>query len=66
MNVFLADMAFFGEMNEEYERFFGREGGEGEEGGGKEGKKVMPARSCVAVRGLPKGVDVEIECVALP
>lgn len=25
-----------------------------------------PARSCVAVKTLPKNVDVEIECIALP
>jgi len=24
-----------------------------------------PARSCVAVKTLPKGVDVEIECIGL-
>jgi len=28
--------------------------------------KHKPARSCVAVKQLPKGVDVEIECIALP
>ena len=47
-------MGYFGEMNEEYERHFGVGGG------------VRPARSCVSVRELPKGVEVEIECVALP
>jgi 2-iminobutanoate/2-iminopropanoate deaminase len=25
-----------------------------------------PARSCVAVKELPKGVNIEIECIALP
>ena len=25
----------------------------------------VPARSCVEVKGLPKGVEVEIECVAI-
>ncbi|KAI9801913.1 MAG: 2-iminobutanoate/2-iminopropanoate deaminase [Piccolia ochrophora] len=48
--VFLADMASFAEMNVEYERRFGEH---------------RPARSCVAVRELPKGVGVEVECVAL-
>ena len=47
--VFLSDMALFGEMNGAYERGFG-------------GHK--PARSTVAVKGLPKGVDVEIDVVA--
>ncbi|KAL9121548.1 MAG: hypothetical protein Q9187_001898 [Circinaria calcarea] len=50
VNVFLTDMANFGELNGEYEKWF-------------VGK---PARSCVAVKQLPKGVDVEIECIALP
>lgn len=58
-------MKDFAEVNGEYERHFGVVGG----GGGKsrvgEGK-VMPARSCIAVRELPKGCEVEIECVALP
>ena len=44
-------------MNAEYEKHFGGGGG----GGG-----ARPARSCVAVRELPKGVVVEMECVALP
>ena len=48
--VFLTDMRNFAEMNGEYERQFA-------------GHK--PARSCVAVKELPKGVDVEIECVAV-
>ncbi|KAF2666439.1 protein MMF1, mitochondrial precursor [Microthyrium microscopicum] len=48
--VFLADMKSFKEMNETYEQYFAH----------------RPARSCVAVRELPKGVPVEIECIALP
>ena len=52
MTVFLTDMRDFGEVNEEYERHFGGE--------------RRPARSCVAVRELPRGVGVEMECVALP
>lgn len=47
--VFLDDMSHFKEMNEEYEKWFTH----------------RPARSCVAVRELPKGVPVEIECVAV-
>ncbi|KAK0703808.1 YjgF/Yer057p/UK114 family [Lasiosphaeria miniovina] len=50
VNVFITNMANFGSMNEEYGKWF-------------VGK---PARSCVAVYQLPKGVDVEIECIALP
>ncbi|MCJ1476323.1 hypothetical protein MMC13_004989 [Lambiella insularis] len=50
VNVFLTDMANFTEMNGEYEKHF----------------TGRPARSCVAVKQLPKGVDVEIECIALP
>ncbi len=47
--VFLADMAFFGDMNAVYERHFGDH---------------KPARSTVAVKGLPKGVDVAMDGVA--
>lgn len=47
--VFLSDMAHFGEMNAVYERHFGEH---------------RPARATVAVAGLPKAVDVEIEVVA--
>lgn len=50
VNVFLTDMTNFAKMNEEYALWF----------------KHKPARSCVAVKQLPKGVDVEIECIALP
>ncbi|KAH8431184.1 uncharacterized protein LDX57_008843 [Aspergillus melleus] len=49
VNVFLTDMANFAEMNATYEKFFAHK----------------PARSCVAVAQLPKGVPVEIECIAL-
>ncbi|KAL1883830.1 hypothetical protein VTK73DRAFT_7618 [Phialemonium thermophilum] len=50
VNVFITDMANFAPMNEEYSKWFTHK----------------PARSCVAVKQLPKGVDVEIECIALP
>jgi len=49
VNVFLTDMANFAEMNSVYEKVFTHK----------------PARSCVAVYQLPKGVPVEIECIAL-
>ena len=47
--VFLADMADFGAMNEVYARFFA---------------EPFPARSAVAVKTLPKGALVEVECIA--
>ena len=47
--VFLADMADFAEMNEVYAQFF---------------SAPCPARSAVAVKTLPKGARVEIECIA--
>ncbi|MGE5927771.1 MAG: Rid family detoxifying hydrolase [Gemmatimonadota bacterium] len=47
--VFLTDMADFQAMNEVYARAFGTH---------------RPARSTVAVAGLPKGVRVEIEVIA--
>lgn len=42
-------MANFKEMNETYGVYFAHK----------------PARSCVAVKALPLGVPVEIECIAL-
>ncbi len=48
--VFLVDMADYATVNEVYAEFF-----TGDE---------PPARAAVAVSGLPKGVRVEIECVA--
>jgi len=50
VTIFLSDMGHFAEMNEEYGKWFTHK----------------PARSCVAVKTLPKNVDVEIEAVALP
>lgn len=47
--VFLADMADFASMNEVYSTFF---------------NAPFPARSAVAVKALPKGALVEIECIA--
>jgi len=47
--VFLQSMSDFGAMNEVYGRWFGDH---------------APARATVAVAGLPRGVRVEIECVA--
>jgi 2-iminobutanoate/2-iminopropanoate deaminase len=47
--VFLADMGDFAAMNEVYAQFF---------------TEPFPARSAVAVKTLPKGALVEIECIA--
>ena len=48
--IFLTDMTDFQRVNEIYARFLG---------------DARPARSTVAVAGLPRGVRVEIEAVAL-
>ena len=48
-NVYLTSMAHFAEMNAAYASFFG---------------EWRPARTTVAVAGLPAGADVEIELVA--
>ena len=48
--VFLRDMADFTAMNEVYGRHFGDH---------------KPARSTVQAAGLPRGVAVEIECIAV-
>ncbi|MCE2615479.1 MAG: RidA family protein [Phocaeicola sp.] len=47
--VFLADMDLFTDMNEVYATYF---------------DSAYPARSAVAVKKLPKGALVEIECIA--
>ena len=47
--VFLSDMTDFAAMNEVYADFF---------------SAPVPARSAVAVKTLPKGALVEIECIA--
>lgn len=44
---FLADMSYFNDFNKVYERYF----------------VSKPARSCVAVKGLPKNVLCEIETI---
>ena len=48
--VFITDMAQFGAVNEVYAQYFAM---------------PYPARSCVQVAALPKGVGIEIEAVAL-
>ena len=48
-SVFLASMDDFAAMNEVYSSFF---------------SEPFPARSAVAVKTLPKGALVEIECIA--
>lgn len=47
--IFLSDMALFAEVNEIYGSYFDSE---------------FPARETVAVKGLPKGVNVEISFTA--
>ena len=47
--VLLADIADFSEMNEVYAEFF---------------SEPYPARSAFAVKSVPKGALVEIECIA--
>ncbi|GKZ34386.1 hypothetical protein AbraIFM66950_004617 [Aspergillus brasiliensis] len=49
VTVFLSDMDNFAEFNAVYEQYFTH----------------RPARSCVAVKTLPRDLEVEIECVAL-
>ncbi len=47
--IFLSDINDFAQMNEVYGKYFSHK----------------PARSTVAVKELPKGAKVEIECVAV-
>ena len=48
--VFITDMSQFGAINAVYSEFF---------------SEPYPARSCVQVAALPKGVSIEIEAVAI-
>ncbi len=47
--IFLSDMALFGSVNEVYGKYF---------------QSDFPARETVAVKGLPKNVNVEISVIA--
>lgn len=49
-SIFLKDMNFFAEVNEEYGNYF---------------EKDFPARETVAVKALPKDVNVEISMIAV-
>jgi 2-iminobutanoate/2-iminopropanoate deaminase len=49
--VFLADLKDFAAVNEVYSEFF-------------KDNAVAPSRSCVQAAALPKGVLVEIDCIA--
>lgn len=49
-NVFIVNMADFANFNRGYEEAFGDH---------------RPARSCVAVKELPKGIPIEIEAIAV-
>ena len=48
VNCYLSDMSLFADFNAVYARYF----------------TTKPARSCVAVRELPKGALVEVEVIA--
>ncbi len=48
-NIYLTDMANFGAVNEVYVTYL---------------TEKKPARTCVCVKELPLGTDVEIECIA--
>ena len=50
VTIFLTDMKDFAAVNEVYGSYF---------------SEVPPARACVAVSELPKGVNVEIETIAV-
>lgn len=49
-SIFLKDMAFFNEVNAEYGKYFSSD---------------FPARETVAVRSLPRDVNVEISMIAV-
>lgn len=49
VNLYLADMGDFAKVNAIYEKFFA---------------KPFPARTCIAVASLPKGVKIEVSAIA--
>ena len=49
-SIFISDMSDFGKINDIYGKYF---------------QETPPARETVAVKGLPKGVNVEISCIAV-
>ena len=51
VNLYITDMGDFPEINGVYEQYF---------------REDPPARACVEVSGLPRGVMVEAELVAMP
>jgi len=51
VTLYITDMSKFSEINEVYGRFFKG--------------PALPARACVQVSALPKGVDVEVDAIAL-
>jgi 2-iminobutanoate/2-iminopropanoate deaminase len=54
--IFLSDMELFGQVNEIYGKYF--------ESSPVNGQSEFPARETVAVKGLPKNVNVEISMIA--
>ena len=54
--IFLSDMSLFAQVNEVYAKYF--------EGTPESGQMAYPARETVAVKGLPKNVNVEISMIA--
>jgi 2-iminobutanoate/2-iminopropanoate deaminase len=50
VTIFLSDMAHYAAVNEVYGSYF---------------KEIPPAREAVAVKGLPRGVNVEISGIAV-
>ena len=54
--IFLSDMSLFVQVNEVYAKYF--------EATPQSGQIAFPARETVAVKGLPKNVNVEISMIA--
>ncbi|KAF5020861.1 hypothetical protein F66182_7116 [Fusarium sp. NRRL 66182] len=50
VNIYLSDMKYYAKMNEVYAEYWGH---------------VKPARTCVAVKTLPMGANIEIKCVGV-
>ncbi|PVH89413.1 endoribonuclease L-PSP [Cadophora sp. DSE1049] len=50
VNIFLADIKDVPKVNELYVKYWG---------------SIEPVRTCLAVKNLPRGADIEMECTAL-
>lgn len=62
--IFLKNLKNFNSMNEVYSKYFKEQNQSSKNAKKRDPVLFFPARSCVEVSNLPKGVDIEIEVIA--